>query len=137
MKRILVTLILIAQLSLAWSYSAKDMQGFWYMATNTPIGINRGKIEAIFIDEHNFYGSINMFNHDNEFSNGYFLSDAFAFSGKIRFLLSNIAFEAIGTINDDGNVTATIETRMGEFKAVAARSEEELESILNKKPFKK
>lgn len=125
MKKVITTLlILIASLSL-FAFTASEMEGKWYLALKTPVGIKKGYLECKFSDDTNFTGTLNIFDKDNEVVNGVLKNDRFTFEGDIKFF-GMIPYDAFGMVIDKGFVKTIVDSEKGMFLAVAYRDEEKL-----------
>lgn len=134
-KLLIVTVLLFSTLTSLFAYTSDEVAGRWYMACDTPVGIKRGYIDCNFTSSTDFTGILNMFGHDNTYDDGFFFDTEFFFSGKIKFMFFNIDYSASGIILSPSRIKADIDSGSGAFKAIASRSEEEIDAWLNEKPF--
>ena len=136
MKKVFLASIMAFFISFPlFCYESEDMEGRWYLACRTPIGIKQGYIDASFSSDTEFSGTISMFDHENEFEDGFFFGNEFFFTAKVRFLFMDIDIDAAGKIDGKGKVSADITAGIASFPAIAYRSQEELENALKNNPF--
>lgn len=136
MKKLLIILILmLCSVSAVFAYTAEDVAGRWYMACDTPVGLKRGYIDCNFTSSNDFTGILNMFGNDNTYDDGYFQDKEFSFSGKIKFMIFRIKYSATGYFLSENRIKADIDSGSGAFKAIAARSDEEIDAWLTENPF--
>lgn len=125
MRKALLFILVLLSLSALSASEARDLEGRWFLAARTPIGVKYGYLDIAFTDQSAFEGTINIFKHDNSFSDGVLSGDGFSFSGTIRFIFSRIPFKATGTIRE-GYAEAVIEAGGRKMGALASRDEEKL-----------
>ncbi len=125
MKKVLVTLAILSVSVSLFAFTAFEMEGKWFLALKTPIGIKKGNLVCEFSDENEFDGTLNIFGKDNEVQDGKLIGDKFTFVGDIQFW-GKIPYTAEGVILDSGFVKVVVKSEKGRFLAVAYKDEEKL-----------